>query len=94
MKTSVSLLIVTTIFLWFGIKEDPEFFSYAPFIKTRPCPKFIFYSPVGMQDPEDVHLTEKEKYEEFMFEQYFSVNGIQANGFRLSFCDMSLPEHA
>ncbi|WP_330960966.1 hypothetical protein [Photobacterium sp. 53610] len=93
MKTSMSLLIVTTIFLWIGILENPEFFSYASFIKARPCPKFIFYSPVGMQDPEDVHLTEKEKYEELIFEQYFGVNGIQANSFRLSFCAMSLPEH-
>ncbi|MDO6707209.1 hypothetical protein [Photobacterium sp. 1_MG-2023] len=88
---SAIAIILTTMSLWIGVLEDPEFFTYAPFIKARPCPKIIFHSPIGMQDLNDGNLTEEERYEEFMFKQYFGVNGIQENGFGLSLCQLSPP---
>ncbi|SHO54421.1 hypothetical protein [Vibrio quintilis] len=87
-KTLLGIFVVTNIYLWFGIKEDPEFFSYGPFFKMHPCPKFFFSSPVGMGDIDLKRLSQDEIYEEFMFQQYFNKNGIQDQGFSLFPCVM------
>ena len=82
------LVLLSNCYLWIGFYEDPEFFSISPFIKSRPCTKFYFSSPLGMQDYGDKNLTKNEEFEEFMFEQYFGTNGIQSKPFSFKFCTM------
>ena len=91
-KIIVFLVLGTNFFLWFGVAEDPEFFYVAPFLKARPCSRFYFYSPVGMGDYDSskvLAFSEEKIFDEFMFQQYFEVGGVQSKRFSLEFCDMS-----
>ncbi|MHC5780324.1 hypothetical protein [Aliivibrio fischeri] len=91
-KIIVILFLGVNFFLWFGVAEDPEFFHAGPFLKSRPCPKFYFSSPVGMGDYNSSRVlafSPEKKFDEFMFQQYFSNGGIQSNPFSFKFCDMS-----
>ena len=89
----IKILIPTGLFLlvgflWLGVGEDPEFFNYSPFVKTRPCPKFVFHSPVGMQNTKSAKLTKKQKYEEYMYRQLFGANGTQWERYSFKFCKL------
>ena len=86
------IFIGVNIFLWLGIYEDDEFSYKLPFLKARPCPHWYFYSPVGMGDydsPRALAFSKEQMFDEFMFEQYLGVGGIQSKPFSFKFCDMS-----
>ncbi len=82
------IFVLINGYFWVGLGQDPEFLDWGPFIKARPCPKFLFSSPIGMETPENRKLSEKEAFEMYMFEQYFGKDGIQSNDFSLKMCDM------
>jgi hypothetical protein len=93
MKKIIAILFFgINFFLWFGVYEDPEFFHTGSFLKARPCPQFYFNSPVGMGDydsPRALAFSKEQMFDEFMFEQYLGVGGIQSKPFSFKFCDMS-----
>lgn len=88
-KIIIGSIIAVTGYFWLGAVEDPEFFVWGPFMKTHPCPKFSFQSPVGMGDYGDRPLSKEEYFEQYMFEQYFKVGGLQEKKFSLALCDMN-----
>lgn len=88
-RVTFFIFILINSYLWLGLAKDPEFFEWEPFLKARPCPKFLFSSPIGMGDYDQFKLSEREAYEQFMFEQYFYKGGIQYGRFSFKMCDFS-----
>lgn len=91
-KIIAIIFIAVNVFLWCGVYEDDEFSDNWLFFKVRPCPQWYFHSPVGMGDYDSsraLAFSKEKMFDEFMFQQYFEVGGIQSKAFSLEFCDMS-----
>jgi len=73
--TSV-LIISLVIRLWTGAYYHDEFAENHFFIKHRPTWKWTFYSPIGMTDNQLNDLTEEQRVEQLLFEEYISSRGM------------------
>ena len=55
---------------FFGVYEDDEFGDDVYFIKYKPTWKWRFHSPRGMSDLNTNQMTDENKYEQMMFDEY------------------------
>jgi hypothetical protein len=73
----ISLLPISLVTrLWTGVYHHDEFAETHFFIKHRPIWKWTFYSPIGMSDYQLNDLTEEQRTEQLLFEEFISSKGI------------------
>lgn len=64
------VFVVCLCWLFVGIRVDPEFGEYSPFLKPWPTTKMVFRSPIGMTDRTLCDLTPEQQYEQVMYDVY------------------------
>ncbi|MCB9042575.1 MAG: hypothetical protein H6554_02260 [Chitinophagales bacterium] len=64
------LVFFILTWLFVGIYRDAEFYEPYLFIKYRPTPKIIFYSPTGMSDLTLDDLSKDKQTEEIAFQEF------------------------
>ncbi len=82
MKKILSLIIVLTLGIsirfYTGVYIHDEFGSKHFFIKHRPIWKWTFYSPIGMSDKNINDLSDTEKLEQKLFDEFITKQGIMS----------------
>ncbi|AQY20977.1 hypothetical protein [Riemerella anatipestifer] len=66
----IGLVFCFVVRFFCGVYEHDEFAENYYFIKHKPTWKWRFYSPRGMSDLELNQMTNEQKYEQKMFDEY------------------------
>lgn len=66
----IALVVCFTVRFFCGVFEHDEFDEDVYFIKHKPTWKWRFYSPRGMSDLEFNQMTDEQRYEQTMFDEY------------------------
>ncbi len=62
--------------LWVGVYHHDEYAETHIFIKHRPIWQWTFYSPIGMSNHQLDDLTEEQRKEQLLFEEFISSKGM------------------
>jgi len=73
-KIAFIILLGLLLKFWIGISEDDEFKEYNIFIKHRPMWKTFFYSPKGMSDMTLKEMTDQQRYEQKLYDEFVRLN--------------------
>jgi hypothetical protein len=79
-RKSILLLFIAAVVIgirfYTGVYIHDEFGSKHFFIKHRPIWKWTFYSPIGMSDKNINDLSDTEKLEQKLFDEFITKQGM------------------